>query len=169
MSLRHEVDALALTHLKKPEATVRVSRRDFLAKIGWGSLLAAVGSFAAAFMRFLHPNVVTPSPGPVELGSPEDYAVGSLTFLDQARVYLGHDTRGYYAIIAVCTHLGCTPRLESNELACPCHGSRYSLDGQVITGAAKRPLDRALIWRAANGHLFVDRSHIVEADWRLRL
>lgn len=42
---------------------------------------------------------------------------------------------------ARCTHLGCRiDRVIDNQLVCPCHGSRFSSEGQVITGPATRPL-----------------------------
>lgn len=43
-----------------------------------------------------------------------------------------------------CTHLGCAYHWEPSrsEFACPCHGSRFSIDGRVVTGPAPRPLDR---------------------------
>jgi Rieske Fe-S protein len=42
-----------------------------------------------------------------------------------------------------CTHLGCQiNRAEGNEIVCPCHGSRFDLNGQVIHGPAKRSLMR---------------------------
>jgi len=42
-----------------------------------------------------------------------------------------------------CPHLGCNVHWSVNEKAflCPCHGSRFSLDGQVIGGPAPRGLD----------------------------
>lgn len=148
---------------------MRISRRDFLANLGFGAFLAGVGACTVAFARFLTPNVVTPAPGPVEIGAPEEYAIGSLTQLEKVRVYLGRDTLGFYAIIAICTHLGCTPRLDGNEFACPCHGSRFARDGQVVSAPATRALERAYVGRGSNGKLFVDRSRSVDASYRLKV
>jgi menaquinol-cytochrome c reductase iron-sulfur subunit len=43
-----------------------------------------------------------------------------------------------------CTHLGCAYHWEEsqNEFLCPCHDSLFSLDGAVLSGPARRPLDR---------------------------
>ena len=42
-----------------------------------------------------------------------------------------------------CTHMGCKLRFDPAEQTweCPCHGSRFTLDGQVLQGVAKRPLE----------------------------
>ncbi|WP_420629862.1 ubiquinol-cytochrome c reductase iron-sulfur subunit [Candidatus Leptofilum sp.] len=51
---------------------------------------------------------------------------------------------GVAAIYKVCTHLGCiyawTP--ANNRFECPCHGSKYRLDGRRIESPAPRSLDR---------------------------
>lgn len=40
-----------------------------------------------------------------------------------------------------CTHLGCQINKQvGDELLCPCHGSAFTLDGQVKKGPALRPL-----------------------------
>jgi menaquinol-cytochrome c reductase iron-sulfur subunit len=43
-----------------------------------------------------------------------------------------------------CTHLGCAYHWEeqTHTFVCPCHGSEFSIGGDVISGPAPRPLDR---------------------------
>ncbi len=134
----------------------------------WGAAALGAGAVLAALTRFMQPVIETSAPGPIAVGLPADYALGSLTFIEPARAYLGRDERGFYALLASCTHLGCTPRLEPDGLACPCHGSRFARDGAVLHGPAGRPLDRVLVGRSSDGHLFVDPGHIVAPDFRLR-
>lgn len=46
-------------------------------------------------------------------------------------------------VSATCTHLGCIVSFNAAERTwdCPCHGSRFDLDGKVITGPAVRDLE----------------------------
>ncbi len=47
-----------------------------------------------------------------------------------------------HCVSAVCTHLGCLVHFNNAERSwdCPCHGSRFDVDGTVITGPAAKPL-----------------------------
>lgn len=47
-----------------------------------------------------------------------------------------------HAVSATCTHLGCLVAFNDAERAweCPCHGSRFDIDGAVLQGPANRPL-----------------------------
>jgi glycine/D-amino acid oxidase-like deaminating enzyme/nitrite reductase/ring-hydroxylating ferredoxin subunit len=49
-----------------------------------------------------------------------------------------------HAVKAACTHLGCTVRFNDAERSwdCPCHGSRFGLDGSVLHGPAVKPLEQ---------------------------
>ncbi|MEU4221241.1 FAD-dependent oxidoreductase [Actinoplanes sp. NPDC026623] len=52
------------------------------------------------------------------------------------------DTGTIHAVSARCTHLGCIVHFNDAETAweCPCHGSRFGIDGTVVQGPANRPL-----------------------------
>jgi menaquinol-cytochrome c reductase iron-sulfur subunit len=55
-----------------------------------------------------------------------------------------------------CTHLGCAYHWDgrTGRFLCPCHGSTFSLDGQVLSGPAPRPLDRYQV-KVSDGKLFL--------------
>jgi len=55
-----------------------------------------------------------------------------------------------------CPHLGCNVHWSSKEHAflCPCHGSRFALNGRVIAGPAPRGLDTLPV-RVRNGEIEV--------------
>lgn len=48
-----------------------------------------------------------------------------------------------HAVSAVCTHMGCVVEWNGVETSwdCPCHGSRFGVDGDVIEPPATAPLD----------------------------
>ncbi|GGU40775.1 FAD-dependent oxidoreductase [Lentzea flava] len=49
-----------------------------------------------------------------------------------------------HAVSLRCTHLGCLVRFNAAERSwdCPCHGSRFDVDGEVLEGPATRPLPK---------------------------
>ena len=59
---------------------------------------------------------------------------------------------GKIDVLAInCSHLGCSVALNSDAKSfdCPCHGSRFHLDGTVLHGPAAFPLSH-LTWKQGN-------------------
>src|ERR1700740_2745575 len=94
-------------HEIKSEPGGTVDRRQFFLKLGLGSMgIAAAGTAVFAY-QFLSPNVLyEPSPV-VNMGKPESYQPDSVTLDVDARIFVIHAKEGFFALNAVCTHLGC--------------------------------------------------------------
>jgi len=68
-------------------------------------------------------------------------------------------TGEYTAMIAVCTHLGCTVqyRGDHHDVWCPCHNGVYDIHGRNISGPPPRPL-QALDVQVRGDQIFVRRK-----------
>lgn len=69
---------------------------------------------------------------------------GGIVKIGDRKVAVHRDKRGQMvALSAKCTHMGCTVRWNSAEKTwdCPCHGSRFSPNGEVVNGPAAKPLE----------------------------
>lgn len=68
---------------------------------------------------------------------------GKVVEWDNKQVAVYKDDSGNITrLSAVCTHLGCIVDFNSEEKTwdCPCHGSRFNVDGSVLRGPAQKPL-----------------------------
>jgi Rieske Fe-S protein len=67
-----------------------------------------------------------------------------------------------YAHSTVCTHLGCIVGYsdEAESIDCPCHGSKFALDGKKTEGPAGRGLDRYKAIITSDGKVKVDFSNV---------
>ena len=138
-------------------------RRDFLSRIGVGACAAACVGSGFATLDFLRPKVLFEPPTTFRAGSPLDYPEGTVRFNKEQKAYIIGGPGGVYALSAVCTHLGCITRFRSDEnvIACPCHGSRFDLEGNVIHGPAPRPLPWLDVTEDAMGNLVVDTGIVI--------
>ena len=141
------------------------SRRDIFSLAGWGAIAASLAASGLAFARFMFPRVLfEPNPTFVA-GDLESYVPGAVDerFKQAQRVWIVRQEDGsLYAMLAICTHLGCTPNWlnAENKFKCPCHGSGFRRDGTNFEGPAPRPLDRIKIALNPEGQLIVDKSVI---------
>jgi glycine/D-amino acid oxidase-like deaminating enzyme/nitrite reductase/ring-hydroxylating ferredoxin subunit len=85
-------------------------------------------------------------------GDPNEMRPGDAAILEvdgqQTAAY--RDEQGQlHAVSAICTHMKCRVEWNAGETSwdCPCHGSRFSQDGEVLHGPASTPLaKRNVTW-----------------------
>ena len=148
-----------------------LSRRDFLNEITLGALGVAGLGGAALTYQYFSPNVLFEPSTTFRAGNPDLYPVNSVTFLQDQQVYIVRMPVGFYAVSAVCTHLGCITQWkpEANMIACPCHGSKFRPDGTKIEGPAPRALPHYSVTLTADGELIVDKLQIIKPDQVLKV
>lgn len=141
-----------------------MERREFLGWVGVGVLatylpvaLAACNSSTEESTTELQSPAASESPE-IEQSVREDgfQAIGTIEQLEAdgiisdsssaakpVLIFQNPNTNTIAAVNPTCTHQACTVKFngDSQELACPCHGSKFGLDGKVIAGPAKEPLE----------------------------
>jgi cytochrome b6-f complex iron-sulfur subunit len=149
-----------------------ISRRFFLEIVGGGAIVAAGAGSAALAIQYLSPNVLYEPPLKFKAGPVEGFPPDSVTLVVDQKAYVVRAPQGYfYAMSAVCTHLGCITAWKSAEgiIACPCHGSKFDREGNVIGGPAPRPLPRFAISLAGRDELVVDKGTVVGQESILKV
>lgn len=148
-----------------------LNRRQFFVKMGMTSIaIAAAGTGVFAY-EYLSPNVLyEPSPI-VNAGKPDRYPPDSVTLDPETGIYVVRDPQGFFALSAICTHLGCLTvfKPELGIIACPCHGSKFDRNGTKIAGPAPKPLPWLKVWLSDDGELMVDRSAPVSTKQLVRV
>ena len=160
--------AAAKTVTRDPDDTSPLLTRRAWMGLAWGAFSAATAAALAATGRFMFPNVLNEPPQQFKAGFPNEYGMGvDERWKDKFGIWLVRTpddvvahASGFYAIISVCTHLGCTPNYLSaeNKFKCPCHGSGFRLTGINFEGPAPRPLERARVVMADDGQILIDKS-----------
>ena len=105
-----------------------------------------LGLAGAAFVAglsnllFFRPRVTYGEPARFRVGKPETFPSGTRLPFTRQRVTLIRTGAGIAAISNTCTHLGCVIQTTDIGFDCPCHGSKFELDGSVAHGPAVQPL-----------------------------
>ena len=138
------------------------SRRDALTRTGWVMVLGSAAAATVGAIRMLFPRVSFAPPSTVTLGYPEEFAVGQVVdkWKTSHQLVLVREERGFYALRAVCTHLGCIPNWSASQqlFRCPCHGSTFAIAGHNLEGPAPRPLERFGISLDEAGRIVADTA-----------
>lgn len=126
-----------------------ISRREFLTYVWGASMALTLAGSAGAVLWFAYPRfregefggefALSPGEVPEVGGAPREYPEG--------RFWLIQTDEGVLAIYKVCTHLGCLYKWTPSafRFECPCHGSKFQIDGTKIEGPAPRNLDRFVV------------------------
>ncbi|MEO3756686.1 Rieske (2Fe-2S) protein [Mycobacterium sp. B14F4] len=125
-----------------------MQRKQFLIGAGLGmaaSVLAACSTYGkkpdASGATTSAPATGGAAPSAGALATTADVPVGGGVIVDETVVTqpTAGDFKGFSS---TCTHAGCTVRdVADGTINCPCHGSKFNLDGTVANGPATRPLE----------------------------
>jgi cytochrome b6-f complex iron-sulfur subunit len=125
-------------------------------------IFSFLGVMLVGTLRYMFPRVLF-EPSPIfRAGFPEEYLPGTVStkWMKDYRVWIIREQDRIYALLGICTHLGCTPRWleKEDKFKCPCHGSGFYRSGVNFEGPAPRSLERLKVARAETGEILVDRS-----------
>ena len=142
-----------------------LSRRNFL-KLSL-SLSGALTLWGITrFLSFRDPR--TPI-SRIVLDVPEAYPMGSVTPVPEVRAWILRDEAGLYALSSICTHLGCLVNYNTDLFECPCHGSKFDLNGNVLNGPALQPLEFVELSLSTDNKIILDTNKKVSSSERVEV
>jgi cytochrome b6-f complex iron-sulfur subunit len=177
--------------LQGREDTMGVTRRQFMNRLVVGGMVIGLAQFGMASIDFLWPRLRGGFGAKIDVGD-ADALKSELTatrepkFVADGRFWLtlyegnNHAAEaipvykdantpgtGICALYRKCVHLGCSvPWCSTSKwFECPCHGSKYSYNGEYRDGPAPRGLDRFRV-DIVGGKVVVDTSNVLQGPPR---
>ena len=145
-----------------------MNRREFLNRLTFGTLITGGVLATVAAIKVPVPRTGYNSRR-FSIGDVNRYPVNHFTFLPEHNIYIYRDRMGVKAISAVCTHLGCILQKSDAGFHCPCHGSRFDMNGEILSGPAVRKLDWFAIRREPDGRIVVNEDVTVSSHDYLKI
>ncbi len=139
-----------------------MERRQFLGLFGVGALASSLPVVLAA----CYPKQSTAPTSEASPGADGFLEVGTVAELDQEGSILNKEfelivvrnpeDNSLVALNPECPHQGCTVNWDKStqNLVCPCHGSKFAADGGVVKEPATKPLANYVV-KEENGSIFV--------------
>lgn len=132
-----------------------ISRRDFL-RLSTNALLALSGILGiGGLIRYLSYQADPTPQTDFDIGPASKYPTNSRTIVPEIPAILIHDEDGLRALSLSCSHLGCTIEERNFGFECPCHSSRYDLNGVVLKGPSTADLRKLRVAKTEDGNLHV--------------
>jgi cytochrome b6-f complex iron-sulfur subunit len=144
------------------------SRRDFLRRLSVGAALGAGVLASLSLLRQFVPRL-TRYQRRYKIGRENRFPVNTFTYLADRKLFVYRDHQGIRAVSAICTHLGCVIEKSDDGFQCPCHGSCYNDQGEVLSGAATKDLPWYELHRDVDGQIVVDQGRLVSPEDKLYL
>jgi Rieske Fe-S protein len=113
----------------------QISRRDFLKLVRDGFLYLSAALATGGLLRFLSYAPEPEQKTEFDLGSADQYPLGSRTSIPEIPALLIHAESGFISL-----SLTYTLEPDENGFACPCHNSSFDVQGNVTHGPAVKPL-----------------------------
>ena len=144
---------------------MKITRRNFFLRTAQSTLVLAMPAVFSSLMESCASNPTGPSGSAGGLQSIQGTTSGlnvivsvdssspisktgtaALVNFSNGSVLVDHpSTNVFNALSSICTHQGCQINgydSGSNQFVCPCHGSRFDVNGQVTQGPAGTPLQK---------------------------
>jgi Rieske Fe-S protein len=140
-----------------------MKRRGFVNLFLGGSVLGAAASLLYPVIRYLipprRPEAAAKTVAAAKVGELAPNSAKIFKFGSSPAILVDGADGQMHAFTAVCTHLNCTVRYESDTgtLYCPCHNGRFDLSGNVISGPPPKPLE-AYDVTVSGGEIYVSRK-----------
>ncbi len=143
-------------------------RRRFLQVFGTAAAALSLGCMGCGNAG--QSNSTRQQSGLLNGGPAANVALGSLNLLPNASAAIGRDAGGLYALSTICTLTGCdmadSGSVGTDGLSCGCHGSEFSVTGDVVRGPANRALNHLAVTIGSDGTYTVNFDQVVSADQR---
>ncbi|MDF1574924.1 MAG: ubiquinol-cytochrome c reductase iron-sulfur subunit [Bacteroidales bacterium] len=140
-----------------------MKRRSFMGKAALGLVTLSGVMAAISYFRQFFPRLAGEKRR-IVLDDLRKYPVDTFTFLEEHNLYVYRDHEGIKAVSAICTHLGCILEKGMDGFECPCHGSCYNNDGEVLSGPAPHNLAWYRVSRDASGKIVIDPGKSVSSS-----